>query len=599
MASKRPRREARAPDRLGDLRDVDAAFADLGEPLSETESEEELEEEQQALRGGGRGRGKAPRHAAPASRATTAEQLSNLLVAAPPLVDLLIEEDAVRCVTLVARDAANLQRALGAGVDLAPIWSALATRVRQKKLSADAVAAAAAAAVAAAYAATGGDVAMQEQGDAGQPSGGGDADAVQAAGGSGPAPAAAPTQRALRARRRGKAAAPPPPPSDLEVVQAAGVEPHLGRWNAARIWQLDARAAAWRKHGDEAGLEAFKRVQQGRTQQRQETSEKRREQRREERQELLALRVAEEGLPASMLDAHFDREYFELAYWLLGYSWTQPLEDLLAPIISRHCVQAAKEERTRRLDESLAAEGLGAFKRDWRYRCYIASGELDGLEVLLGTARRQVAALQARFDRARELDERLEAAGLPLGSETWEMCKWIDLGEGDVEALVAALRARTDRELELAELLAVYGLSYKQHTSVCTDFIHGKLPPETGAQEVVQGLLDGLAADHARAADRLAALLAGLEAERLPPTLLDDYTARAYLRNSSISLTHTVATLRTSAYHSAGLRAPPPGRQWLGEAGSAGVRSRQGGASSVGGAADDGGGAVEGGDEWL
>lgn len=77
---------------------------------------------------------------------------------------------------------------------------------------------------------------------------------------------------------------------------------------------------------------------------------------------------------------------------------------------------------------SLAAEGLGAFKRDWRYRCYIASGELDGLEVLLGTARRQVAALQARFDRARELDERLEAAGLPLGSETWEMCKWIDLG---------------------------------------------------------------------------------------------------------------------------------------------------------------------------
>ena len=36
----------------------------------------------------------------------------------------------VRCVTLVARDAANLQRALGAGVDLAPIWSALATRVR-------------------------------------------------------------------------------------------------------------------------------------------------------------------------------------------------------------------------------------------------------------------------------------------------------------------------------------------------------------------------------------------------------------------------------------------------------------------------------------
>lgn len=161
---------------------------------------------------------------------------------------------------------------------------------------------------------------MQEQGDAGQPSGGGDADAVQAAGGSGPAPAAAPTQRARRARRRGKAAAPPPPPSDLEVVQAAvaadpartedlkrssamwqyrisaknlqawragqaespclrllqdpallvclavarchlrislhspptrgfmqGVEPHLGRWNAARIWQLDARAAAWRK----------------------------------------------------------------------------------------------------------------------------------------------------------------------------------------------------------------------------------------------------------------------------------------------------------------------------------------------------------------
>ena len=55
---------------------------------------------------------------------------------------------------------------------------------------------------------------------------------------------------------------------------------------------------------------------------------------------------------------------------------------------------------------SLEAEGLQFFKRDWRYRCFITSGEADGLEALLGTARRQRAEREAEGERHRELAER-------------------------------------------------------------------------------------------------------------------------------------------------------------------------------------------------
>lgn len=37
----------------------------------------------------------------------------------------------------------------------------------------------------------------------------------------------------------------------------------------------------------------------------------------------------------------------------------------------------------------LAAEGMGFFKGDWRYKCFIESGVADGLDALLPTARRQ------------------------------------------------------------------------------------------------------------------------------------------------------------------------------------------------------------------
>ena len=55
---------------------------------------------------------------------------------------------------------------------------------------------------------------------------------------------------------------------------------------------------------------------------------------------------------------------------------------------------------------SLEAEGLEFFKRDWRYQCFVWSGEADGLEALLGTSRRQLATRQAEGERHRELAER-------------------------------------------------------------------------------------------------------------------------------------------------------------------------------------------------
>lgn len=55
---------------------------------------------------------------------------------------------------------------------------------------------------------------------------------------------------------------------------------------------------------------------------------------------------------------------------------------------------------------SLEAEGLQFFRRDWRYRCFISCGEPDGLQALLGTVRRQLAARLSEGERYRELAER-------------------------------------------------------------------------------------------------------------------------------------------------------------------------------------------------
>lgn len=92
---------------------------------------EDMEQEEGPARAGGKaarrsGRAGSRRRAAP----ITGAAISDLLAAAPALVDLLIEEDSVRCITLVARDAVNLSLAAGGAVDLAPLWAALAARIR-------------------------------------------------------------------------------------------------------------------------------------------------------------------------------------------------------------------------------------------------------------------------------------------------------------------------------------------------------------------------------------------------------------------------------------------------------------------------------------
>jgi hypothetical protein len=60
----------------------------------------------------------------------TADQLSVLLAGAPALVDMLIQEDSIRCITLVARDAVNLSIATGGRISLEPVWDALAALIQ-------------------------------------------------------------------------------------------------------------------------------------------------------------------------------------------------------------------------------------------------------------------------------------------------------------------------------------------------------------------------------------------------------------------------------------------------------------------------------------
>jgi hypothetical protein len=101
---------------------------------TDEQEEEEAEEEevappaQAARTATGINPRRARRGRARPSRVAAAS-LSELLAGAPRLVDLLIEQDSIRCVTLVCRDALNLQQAAGGGVELAPLWDALAMSI--------------------------------------------------------------------------------------------------------------------------------------------------------------------------------------------------------------------------------------------------------------------------------------------------------------------------------------------------------------------------------------------------------------------------------------------------------------------------------------
>lgn len=54
----------------------------------------------------------------------------------------------------------------------------------------------------------------------------------------------------------------------------------------------------------------------------------------------------------------------------------------------------------------LKEEGLLAFKRDWRYRCFISSGLAEEVEALLAVAWRQHHARLDQGERMQELAER-------------------------------------------------------------------------------------------------------------------------------------------------------------------------------------------------
>ena len=99
---------------------------DGGEGHDSEESEEELEEEEER-RPNKRAR---TRMAAPVRRRLTADDVSTLLAGAPAFVDALLQEDSVRCITLVCRDVVNLSLAFGGGVELSPVWQTLADRIR-------------------------------------------------------------------------------------------------------------------------------------------------------------------------------------------------------------------------------------------------------------------------------------------------------------------------------------------------------------------------------------------------------------------------------------------------------------------------------------
>lgn len=104
----------------------------IGDSDQELELDEEEEQEhhprkQPAAKAARRSQHHA--HARPA-RTVSAAAISDILAGAPRLVDMLLEEDSIRSITLVCRDVVNLSLAAGGRVELGPVWEALAQRIR-------------------------------------------------------------------------------------------------------------------------------------------------------------------------------------------------------------------------------------------------------------------------------------------------------------------------------------------------------------------------------------------------------------------------------------------------------------------------------------
>ncbi|KAL4428808.1 hypothetical protein ABPG77_005246 [Micractinium sp. CCAP 211/92] len=583
-------RKRRQPDRLagggGKLIDVDEALAEWDDGMEFSQDAEEDQDEWLEERGGRAAKAARRGGALAEPKPLHPLAVSDLLAAAPHLVDLLLQEDKVRCITLVARDICNLEIAGGGRICVAPFWSAMATRLRLKR-----AAEAEAEQLAEGEARLPADVAATAPGEA----------APQQL----PAETEVPAVRkGCKARRaRGRQPRPPPPPSDLDRVRAAvasdparenrvrkttekwrfhlsdrdlqGVEQRRTRYVTVR--ELDVRAAAHRKWGDEAQMEAVERASARRAEEWQAAQRKRAEEELAGRKEQLALLVAQEGLPACLAERPLSHgrtsSHYQLDDWLsFGpfFGEQLSLNEMLGPIATAHREKTGQEERTRLLDEALAEHGHLFFKRDWRYRCFIASGVADGLPALLALAARQAAARQEALERERELDERLDAVGLRRCNVEFgpEITAWLHTGEGDIEALVDRARASSDRELELWETLRAYGLLYYLRDSRCRRYVSRPQLGQTATQ-VAQSLLEEVNGQH----ERLLKLQHRLYEERLPASSLKYSACRDYLESGG-SLTETICEVRAWLYRLAYLTEPPPQRRRLAEGGGRGGNCR-------------------------
>lgn len=76
---------------------------------------------------------------------------------------------------------------------------------------------------------------------------------------------------------------------------------------------------------------------------------------------------------------------------------------------------------------SLASEGLECFKSEPAYHSFITSGA-EGLDAVLEKARQLAQELREALERRRELDDRLDAAGLPLDTRSATMYRWLATG---------------------------------------------------------------------------------------------------------------------------------------------------------------------------
>ncbi|KAI3437664.1 hypothetical protein D9Q98_000114 [Chlorella vulgaris] len=502
----------------------------------------------------------APSRAASSRSVTTAETLSRLLAAAPSLIDVLLQEDSVRCLTLVVRDVINLSLAAGGGVCLEPVWDALAVRIRRQQAEAAAEAA-----------------------------------ACEPAADIEPEPAGAEPPR--KRRRKGRKAA---DPSSLEIVQAAvaadparttqvkrnesmwqmqlsqrsvqGLETSKGHYGVKLCSELSIRELAHRKHGDEASMEASKAAALARCLQARETQERRRQAARSQRLEELQLRLAESGLPASIAARLDDRlaDNWPL-YCYVEYGGSRSLSDILEPLIAAQRERSSREERQRVLNARLEEEGLlGWFRGTWRYRSFVSCGLVDEAEAVVQVARRQHHARQQALGRILDLEDRLDEAGLScLYSATSPLfAGWVASGQGDIEALVQGLEDQMQREVQLLQLLEANGIMYRRTAFRCRQYILGKSPHSQSAGDVVKSLLRSLARQHKRSRQ----LLDRLAAERLPPQLTH-VAAAAFIKEGSGSVEEVVRVMRLSISPGS-TRSPATGTPGSPAAGSGSSRQR-------------------------